>query len=80
MSSLFTSAGFKNFQQACDSCSLQRWTFNYMEKSTERRCKDCFCTLGGEVSTIEHNECDLFHKIPQKQPVFSYVPETLLSL
>lgn len=54
MSSLCTSAGFKNFEQARDPCSLQRWTFGYMEKSTEDGHKNSFCTLGGEVSACEY--------------------------
>ncbi|KAK4824625.1 hypothetical protein QYF61_016931 [Mycteria americana] len=62
MSSLCTSAGFKNFEQARDPCSLQRWTFGYMEKSKEDGCKNSFCTLGGEVSTHEYNECDPFQR------------------
>lgn len=34
-----------------------------MEKSTEGWCKNSFCTMGGEVSTIEYNECDPFQRI-----------------
>lgn len=62
MSSLRTSAGFKNFEQARDPRSLQRWTFVYMEKSTEDGCKNGFCTLGGQVSTCKYNECDTFQR------------------
>lgn len=62
MSSLCISAGFKNFEQARDPCSLQRRTFVYMEESTEDGCKNSFCTLGGEVSTCGYNECSLFQR------------------
>lgn len=62
MSSLCISAGFKNFEQARDPCSLQRWTFDYVEKSTEDGCKNSFCTLGGKVSTRGYNEYGLFQR------------------